>query len=110
MNKGLCSGVILALLLAGSSFSEKPTRPGGEEQLTGWPSYAISSLEFGVLLPVEAFASRIDVENETDHVAEAYLMFGASETIPYDLVAGRFYQPVGNFESVFISDPLLESL
>lgn len=43
---------------------------------------------------------------ETDNVDEAYLAFGASETIPYYLVAGRFYQPVGNFESVFVSDPL----
>ena len=140
MNKGLCSGALVALLLAGSSFSEKPARPGGEEQLTGWPTNAIQRLEFGVLLEVETFASRIDGENasdivvataafdlemavndwmlghigllweqdsrENDNVDEAYLALGASEDIPYYLVAGRFYQPVGNFESAFISDPL----
>ena len=43
---------------------------------------------------------------ETDNVDEAYIALGASETIPFYLVAGRFYQPVGNFESAFISDPL----
>lgn len=140
MNRGVCKGFIVALLLAGNSFSEKPTRSGGEEQLQGWPTNAIKSLEFGVLLEVEAFASRIGGENasdivvataafdlemavnewmlghigllweqdsrETDNVDEAYLAFGASEEIPFYLVAGRFYQPVGNFESVFISDPL----
>jgi hypothetical protein len=140
MNKGLCTGFIVALLLAGNSFAEKPTRSVGEEQLLGWPTNAIKSLEYGVLLEVEGFASRIDGENEsyfvvataafdlemavndwmlghvgllweqysreTDNVDEAYLAFGASETIPFYLVAGRFYQPVGNFESAFISDPL----
>lgn len=43
---------------------------------------------------------------EDDNVDEAYIALGASERIPFYLVAGRYYQPVGNFESVFISDPL----
>ena len=47
-----------------------------------------------------------DGSRETDHLDEAYITLGASESVPFYLVAGRFYQPVGNFESVFISDPL----
>ncbi len=43
---------------------------------------------------------------EDDNVDEAFITLGASESIPFYLVAGRFYQPVGNFESAFISDPL----
>lgn len=43
---------------------------------------------------------------EDDNIDEAYIALGASEDIPYYLIAGRFYQPVGNFESVFVSDPL----
>ena len=43
---------------------------------------------------------------EDDNLDEAYIALGASESIPFYLVAGRFYQPVGNFESVFISDPM----
>jgi hypothetical protein len=43
---------------------------------------------------------------EDDNIDEAFITLGASESIPYYLVAGRFYQPVGSFESVFISDPL----
>lgn len=43
---------------------------------------------------------------EDDNVDEAFVTLGASEDIPYYLVAGRFWQPVGNFETAFISDPL----
>lgn len=43
---------------------------------------------------------------ETDNLDEAFIALGASENIPFYLIAGRFYQPVGNFESVFISNPL----
>jgi hypothetical protein len=43
---------------------------------------------------------------EDDNLDEAYITLGASESIPYYLVAGRFYEPVGNFESIFISDPM----
>lgn len=43
---------------------------------------------------------------EDDNLDEGFITLGASESIPFYLVAGRFYQPVGNFESVFVSDPL----
>jgi len=43
---------------------------------------------------------------EDDNIDEAYIALGASEAILFYLVAGRFYQPVGNFESAFISSPL----
>jgi len=43
---------------------------------------------------------------ETDNLDEAYIALGASESIPFYLVVGRFYQPVGNFETAFVSDPL----
>ncbi len=43
---------------------------------------------------------------EDDNVDEAYIGLGASDSIPFYFIVGRFYQPVGNFESVFISDPL----
>lgn len=43
---------------------------------------------------------------EDDNVDEGFITLGASESVPFYLVAGRFWQPVGNFESVFISDPL----
>lgn len=140
MSKGIHNGLLVTLLLAANSFSAKPSRSGGEEQLLGWPTNSIQKLDYGVLLEMEGFASRIGGENQSDlvvatvafdlemavndwmlgHVGvlweqnsreddnldEAYLAFGASETIPYYLIAGRFYQPVGNFESAFISDPL----
>lgn len=35
-----------------------------------------------------------------------YLTFGATDSIPFYLTAGKMYLPFGNFESVFISDPL----
>ncbi|MCK5676759.1 MAG: LbtU family siderophore porin, partial [Verrucomicrobia bacterium] len=47
---------------------------------------------------------------EDDNIDEAYIALGASESIPFYLVAGRFYQPVGNFESAFVSDPLTLAL
>jgi len=47
-----------------------------------------------------------DGSRERDHLDEAYVVLGASQSIPFYLVAGRFYQPVGDFESVFISTPL----
>ncbi len=118
----------------------KPERPVGHEQIPGWATNTFQSLEFGVLLEVEGFASKIGGENqsdillataafdveavmnewlmghvgllweqysrEDDNIDEAYIALGASESIPFYLVAGRFYQPVGNFESAFISDPL----
>ena len=37
---------------------------------------------------------------------EAYLVFEAGETASRYMKAGRMYLPFGNFESVFISDPL----
>ncbi|MEA2068029.1 MAG: LbtU family siderophore porin, partial [Verrucomicrobiota bacterium] len=117
-----------------------PGRPMGHEQVPGWATNTFQSLEFGVLLEVEGFASKIGGENqsdillataafdveasmnewlighigllweqysrEDDNLDEAYIALGASESLPFYLVAGRFYQPVGNFESVFISDPL----
>ena len=43
---------------------------------------------------------------EDDNLDEGYITLGASESIPFYLVVGRFWQPVGNFESAFISDPL----
>lgn len=43
---------------------------------------------------------------EDDNVDEAFITLGASEEMPFYFVTGRFYQPVGSFESVFISDPL----
>jgi len=43
---------------------------------------------------------------EDDNVDEGFITLGASESIPYYLVIGRFWQPVGSFESAFISDPL----
>lgn len=43
---------------------------------------------------------------EDDNIDEAFITLGATDKRFFYLVAGRFYQPVGNFESVFISDPL----
>jgi len=51
-----------------------------------------------------------DGSRETDHLDEAYIALGGSESVPFYLVAGRFYQPDGNFESVFISYPLTYEL
>jgi len=120
--------------------AEKPERPLGHEQIPSWPTNAFQSLEFGVLLEVEGFTSKVGGENqsdillataafdveavmnewlmahvgllweqysrETDHLDEAYIALGAPGSIPFYLVAGRFYQPVGNFETAFVSDPL----
>jgi hypothetical protein len=131
---------IVAGFMAVGVSAEKPERARGHEQVSGWATNAIQSLEYGALLEVEGFGSRIggesqsdivlatvafDVEalmtdwlmghvgilweqdtREDDNLDEAYIALGASETIPYYLVAGRFYQPVGKFDTVFISDPL----
>ena len=43
---------------------------------------------------------------EDNNIDEAYIALGASDDVPFYLIAGRFYQPVGNFESAFVSDPL----
>lgn len=130
---------VTGFIAAGVS-AEKPERSSGHEQIPGWATNAIDSLEFGVLLEVEGFASKIGGENasdmvlatlafdleaalnewirghigllweqdsrEEDNVDEGYIALGASESIPAYLIAGRFYQPVGNFESAFISDPM----
>lgn len=140
MKKGIRFSLAAALLLAGSAVAEKPERPSGHEQLPGWGTHVLQSLEYGVLLEVEGAASRVGGENESDivlatvafdleaamndwlrghigllweqysreddNVDEAYIALGGSESIFFYLVAGRFYQPVGNFESAFISDPL----
>ena len=140
MNKGIVASLVVAMTLTGNSMAEKPERSRGYEQIPGWPTNTFQSLEFGVLLEVEGFASKIgdesasdivlatvafDVEavlnnwimghagllweqysREDDNLDEAYIALGKSESVPFYLVAGRFYQPVGNFESAFISDPL----
>ncbi len=140
MNKGIITGLVVVLTLAGNSIAEKPGRPMGHEQVPGWATNTFQSLEFGVLLEVEGFASKSGGENqsdillataafdveasmnewlmghigllweqysrEDDNLDEAYIALGKSESIPLYLIAGRFYQPVGNFESVFISDPM----
>lgn len=117
----------------------KPERPVGHEQLPGWATNAFLSLEYGLLVEVEGYFSKIGGESrsdillatvafdaetrvnewllghvgllweqdsrEADNLDEAYLAFGSTPDVPFYFVAGRFYQPVGNFETVFISDP-----
>ena len=140
MKKRIIASLVVGLVLTETGFAEKPERSSGHEQVPGWATNTFQSLEFGVLLELEGFSSKIggesqsdillatvafDVEavmnewlmghvgllweqysREDDNVDEAYIALGASESIPFYLVAGRFYQPVGNFESAFISDPL----
>lgn len=129
-----------ALLLASTVSAHKPERPRGHEQVSGWATNTLQSLEFGVLLEVEGYASKIGGESqsdillataafdleaslnewllghvgllweqysrEDDNIDEAYIALGGSSSIPFDFVAGRFYQPFGNFETAFISDPM----
>ena len=45
-------------------------------------------------------------DTEENNLDEAYVTFGATDDIPYYLTLGKTYLPFGNFESVFISDPL----
>jgi hypothetical protein len=45
-------------------------------------------------------------DTEEDNLDEAYLKFGSTESVPFYATAGKMYLPFGNFESVFISDPL----
>jgi hypothetical protein len=130
----LVAGVVLG------AAAEKPERSSGHEQIPGWATNTLRTLEYGFLIEVEGFSSKIGGKNESDivlatvafdleasmtdwmsghigllweeysrednNIDEAYIAFGASEDIPFYLVAGRFYQPVGNFESAFVSDPL----
>ena len=137
--KKLLNPLVLVVFLASGALANKPERSSGHEQLSGWVTNSVQSLEFGVLLEVEGFASKIGGENqsdillatvafdveaamndwllghigllweqysrEDDNIDEAYIALGASDDIPFYVVAGRFYQPVGNFESAFISDP-----
>ncbi len=51
-----------------------------------------------------------DGTREDDHLDEAYIMLGDTETLPLYLVAGRFYQPFGNCESAFVTYPLTYTL
>jgi len=131
--------LISAVVVMGAS-AAKPERPSGHEQIPGWATNALRTLEYGFLIEVEGFSSRIDGKSESDivlatvafdleaamtdwlsghigllweedsreddNIDEAYIALGASEDIPFYLITGRFYQPVGNFESMFISDPL----
>ncbi len=139
MKKGMVASLVVMSVLAGNGFAAKPERPRGYEQIPGWATNTFQRLEFGVLLEVEGFASKIGGENQSDillapvacdveaamndwllghigllweqysrednNIDEAYIALGASESIPFYLVAGRVYKPVGNFESVFIYDP-----
>jgi len=127
------------LLVTGVA-AHKPERPRGHEQVPGWATNEFQRLEYGVLLEVEGFSSKMGGENQSDillataafdlevavnewllgHVGilweqysreddnldEAYIALGGSSSTPFDFVAGRFYQPFGNFETAFISDPL----
>lgn len=43
---------------------------------------------------------------EENILDEGYLSFGSTESVPFYLTAGKMYLPFGNFESVFVSDPL----
>ncbi len=140
MNKGIATGLVVVLIGVGNGIAEKPERSMGHEQVPGWATNTFQSLEFGVLMEVEGFVSKLggesasdivlstvafDVEavmnewlmghvgllweqysREDDNIDEAYIALGNSESVPFYLVAGLFYQPVGNFESTFISDPL----
>lgn len=45
-------------------------------------------------------------DTEDNILDEGFLTFGATDSIPFYLTAGKMYLPFGNFESVFISDPL----
>lgn len=45
-------------------------------------------------------------DTEGSNLDEGYVTFGATETIPFYATGGKMYLPFGNFESVFISDPL----
>lgn len=140
METNIVAGLVAVVLLAVNGFAEKPERSVGEELLRGWPTNALESIDYGLLLEVEGFGSKIGGENESDvavatvafdlemratewmlghvgllweedsreddNVDEAFMALGAVEGVPYYLVAGRFYQPVGNFETAFISDPM----
>lgn len=140
MGKRRLTAISTVLVLAGSVAAQMPVRPLGHEQISAFTTNAYQQLEYGALLEVESFASRMGGESESDiilatvafdvetalndwirghlgllweegsredeNVDEGFIMLGASEKIPFYLVAGRFYQPVGNFESAFVSDPL----
>lgn len=45
-------------------------------------------------------------DTEENILDEGFITLGGSEAFPVYAVAGRFYLPFGNFESVFVSDPL----
>ncbi len=130
----------LVLLAACCARAEKPERPRGHEQVSGWTTNVLQSLEYGVLLEVEGFAASTGGESEsdlllataafdleaslaewlsghvgllweqysreTDNLDEAYVAVGSAESTAFYFVGGRFYQPVGNFETAFVSDPL----
>ncbi|MBT8042554.1 MAG: LbtU family siderophore porin [Pontiella sp.] len=132
--------ILFSLGAACSGLAEKPVRSGGREQIPEWATNVVKSLEFGVLLEVEASLSDAAGRSESDiilataafdfeasfsewlvgHVGllweqydteennldEAFITLHAHNEIPLYFLAGRFYLPVGNFESVFISDPL----
>ncbi len=120
--------------------AEKPVRTGGREQIPGWATNVVKSLEFGVLLEAEgslsdtAGKSESDVilataafdfeasfsewlvahvgllweqyDSEENNLDEAFITLRAHNEIPAYFLVGRFYLPVGKFESAFISDPL----
>lgn len=140
MGIGAKKSMGLVLLAASTVCAEKPERPRGHEQVSGWTTNMLQGLEYGLLLEVEGFAAKtggksesdfllataaFDLEGslnewlsghvgllweqysrETDNLDEAFVAIGSADATAFYFVGGRFYQPVGNFETAFISDPL----
>jgi hypothetical protein len=65
-------------------------------------------LDIDVVDGISGYVGFLWEEDDTeDNVLDVgYLTFGATDLIPFYLTAGKMYLPFGNFESVFISDPL----
>ena len=67
-HNSLVHSFAVLLALAGTGMAGKPERPLGHEQIPSWPSNTFQSLEFGVLLEVEGFASKVGGESASDIV------------------------------------------
>ncbi len=49
-------------------------------------------------------------DGETLDIDQAFITFGNSEVSPFFLQVGRMYVPFGNFDSLFVSDPIVLEL
>ncbi len=87
---------------------EWPDPAQGEGEDTS--DFSVATVELGVEAQINDYVSGSALfsyeENEDVIIDEALIIIDGGEKCPFDLTAGKFYLPFGNFESHMVSDPL----